>query len=91
MSTRVFRTRRGRITLTDDTLIYEHKFERPWRVSHRVHSVARADILEIHLVTHAQWFMQTWTEVIVRHRGGVLNIPHVGSRTANTLRRALGF
>jgi hypothetical protein len=91
MSTRVFRTRRGRITLTDETLIYEYKYERAWRVSHGVHSVARADILEVHLVTHAQWYAPTWTEVIVRHRGGVLTISHVGSRTAQALRTALGF
>jgi hypothetical protein len=91
MSTQVFKIRRGRITLTDETLIYEQTFDRPWRVSHRYRSVARKDILEIHLVTHAQWFAQTWIEVIVRHRDGVLNIPRMGRRTAEELRKALGF
>jgi hypothetical protein len=91
MSTRVFKIRRGRITLTDETLIYEQTFDRPWRVSHRRRSVARKDILEIHLVTHAQWFTPTWIEVILRHRGGVLTIPRVGLRTAEELKKALGF
>jgi hypothetical protein len=57
VATRVFKTRRGRITLTDATLIYEPKRDPQRRVS-----IARAGI----------------TEVIVRHRGGVLNISHVG-------------
>jgi hypothetical protein len=90
MSRRVFRTRRGRITLTDEALIYEHNYQRLWGVSHRVRSVARADILEIHFVTHVHWYAPTWTEVIVRHRGGVLNISNVGGRTAEALRAALG-
>jgi hypothetical protein len=68
VATRVFKTRRGRITLTDATLIYEPKRDPQRRVS-----IARADI----------------TEVSVRHRGGVLNISHVGRRTAEALRAAL--
>ena len=84
MLTRVFRTRRAIITLTDATLIYEMKREPQQRVS-----VARADITEVHLVTHAHWFTPTWTEMIVRHRGGVLRIHRMGRRTAERLRAAL--
>ena len=86
VTARVFRTRRAIITLTDTTLIYEPKREPQRRVS-----IARADIAEVHLVTHAHWFTPTWIEMIVRHRGGVLRIPHVGRRTAERLRAALGF
>jgi hypothetical protein len=91
MSTRVFRTRRGRITLTDESLIYEHKYDRPWRVSHRLYSLARTDITEIQLVNHVHLFTPTWTEVRVLHRGSVLTISHVGRRTAEALEKALGF
>jgi hypothetical protein len=91
VSTQVFKARRGRITLTDEKLIYEHWYERPFRISHRVHSVARADITEVHFITHVHWLTPTWIEVIVRHRGGVLNIPHMAQRTAERLRKALGF
>jgi hypothetical protein len=90
MSTRVFTTRRGRITLLDETLVYEQRLNQLWRVSHRVRSVARMDILEIHFVTHVQRFAPTWIEVIVLHRSGVLNIPHVPPRTADALKVALG-
>jgi hypothetical protein len=91
MSTRAFGTRHGRITLTDETLIYEQTLNQLWRASHRVRSVARADILEIHLVTHVHRFTPEWTEVIVLYRGGVLNIPHMVARTAEALKAALGF
>jgi hypothetical protein len=86
MSTRVFRTRRGRITLTDETLLYE-----PTREPQRRVSCARAEITEMRVVTHVYWFAPAWTEITVRHRGGVLHVAHVGRRTANALRRALGF
>ena len=86
MSTRVFKTRRGRITLTDETLTYEPKREPQRRVS-----CARADITEVRVVTHVYWFAPAWTEMTVRHRGGVLNMSHVGRRTAEALRTALGF
>jgi hypothetical protein len=91
MSTRVFRTRRGRITLTVESLIYEHKYDRPWRVSHRLYSLARTHITEIQLVNHVHLFTPTWTEVRVLHRGSVLTISHVGRRTAEALKKALGF
>jgi hypothetical protein len=86
MATRVFRTRRGRITLTDETLTYEPKGEPERRVS-----CARADITEVRVVTHVQWFAPAWTELLVRHRGGVINISRVGRRTAEALKSALGF
>ena len=86
MTARVFRTRRAIITLTDAMLIYEQR-----RDPHLRRSVARADITEVHLVTHARWFTPTWIEMIVRHRGGVLTIRHIGRRTAQRLRAALGF
>jgi hypothetical protein len=86
MTARVFRTRRAIITLTDTMLIYELR-----RDPHQRVSVARADITEVHLVTRRYWFARAWTEVIVRHHGGVLTIPHVGHRTAVRLRAALGF
>ena len=84
VTARVFRTRRAIITLTDTTLIYEQRRDPPMMVS-----VARADITEVHLITHAHWYAPTWIEVIVRHRGGVLRIPRVGRRTAERLRAAL--
>ena len=90
MSTPVFRTRRGRIMLSDETLIYEHRYERLWRVSHWVRTVARVDVLEIHFVTHVHWFAPAWIEVIVRHGGGVLNLLHEESRTAEALRKRCG-
>lgn len=81
MATRVFRTRRGRITLTDDMLIYE-----PRRDPQRRVSCARAEITEVRVVTHVYWFTPAWTEITVRHHEGVINIPHVGRRTAEALR-----
>ena len=86
VTAQVFRTRRAIITLTDTTLIYEPKREPQRRVS-----IARADITEVHLAPHAHWFTPTWIEMIVRHRGGTLSIPHIGRRTAERLRAALGF
>ena len=86
MATPVFRTRRGRITVTDATLIYELK-----RDPQRCARVARADITEVRLITHAYWFTPAWIEVLVHYRGGILSIPHVGRRTAEALRKALGF
>ena len=86
VTARVFRTRRVIITLTDTMLIYEPKREPQRRVS-----VARADITEVHLITHAHWVTPTWIEMIVRHRGGVLTIRRIGRRTAERLRAALGF
>ena len=86
MPIRVFRTRRGRITLTDEKLIYEQKREPQWRVD-----IARADITEVRLITHTYWFTPAWIEVLVHYRGGTLSIPHVGRRTAEALRKALGF
>ena len=47
--------------------------------------------MEVRVVTHAHWFTPTWTELTVRHRGGVLHIARVGARTAEELRIALGF
>jgi hypothetical protein len=91
MSMRVFKTLRGRIILTDETLTYEDNYERPWRVSHRVRTVARADITEVHVITHVHWFAPTWVEIIVRYTGGVLNMKHVALRTAEGLRATLGF
>jgi hypothetical protein len=86
VATRVFRTRRGRITLTDERLEYDQKRDPHWHAS-----VARADIVEVQLVPHVYWFSPAWIEVRVRHRGGVLSIPQVGRRMAETLRAALGF
>jgi hypothetical protein len=86
MSTRVFRARRGRVTLTDDMLTYEPKGDPQQRVR-----VARADITLVRVVTIAYWAVPVRTDVLVHHRGGALTIPHVGVRTANALRRALGF
>jgi hypothetical protein len=86
MATRVFRTRRGRITLTDETLIYEDKREPQRRVS-----LARADITEIRIVTRVYWLTPARNDVMAHHRGGVLTISHVGRRTAEALKKALGF
>ena len=86
VSDRIFKTQRGRITLTDENLIYEQKREPQWLMF-----IVRADITEFHLVVHAPWYAPTWIEMIVRHRGGALSIPHVGQRAAHTLRKALGF
>jgi len=86
VTARVFRTRRARITLTDTLLVYEPKREPQRRVS-----VARADITEARLITHAYWFTPPWLEVVIHHRGGTLSIPHVRRRTAERLREALGF
>jgi hypothetical protein len=86
MSTRVFRTRHGRITLTDETLTYEPKDEPQRRAS-----CARADITEVRIVTYAYWFAPFWIDVVVHHRGGVLTIPRIGHRTARALQKALGF
>jgi hypothetical protein len=84
MATRVFRTRRGRITFTDETLTYEPKREPPQRV-------ARADITLVRVVTIAYWSIPVRTDVLIHHRGGALTIPQVGVRTAEALKRALGF
>jgi len=74
------------ITVTDTTLVYEPK-RRP-----KLHvRVARADITEVRLITHAYWFTPPWLEVVIHHRGGTLSIPHVRRRTAERLREALGF
>jgi hypothetical protein len=86
MSTRVFRTRRGRITLTDDALIYDQT-----RGMARHERVLRVDIVGVHLITHAHMFAPVWVEVLVLHHGGTLSIPHVGPRTAKRLQTALGF
>ena len=86
MATQVFRTRRGRITVTDTMLLYEQKRNPPMSVR-----VARADITAVRLITHAYWFTPPWLEVLIHHRGGALTIPHVGRRTAERLRAALGF
>jgi hypothetical protein len=86
MSTRVFRTRRGRITLTDDMLTYEPKDDPLQRVY-----VARADITLVRVVTSAYWSVPVRTDVLVHHLGGLLIIPHCGARTARALRKALGF
>jgi len=86
MSTRVFRTRRGRITLTDEMLIYEEK-----REPHRRVRLARTDITEIRIVTRVYWLTPARIDVMAHHRGGVLTIPRVGRRTAEALKKALGF
>ena len=59
-------------------------------VQNRRVSIARADITEVRLITYAYWFMPPWIEVLVHHRGGTLSIQHVGRRTAQRLREALG-
>jgi hypothetical protein len=82
----VFRTRRGRITLTDDLLVYEQKLDPHWQAS-----VARADIVAVQLVPHVYGFTPAWIAVRVRHQGGVLSIPQVGRRMAEALQAALGF
>jgi hypothetical protein len=86
MSTRVFRTRRGRITLTVETLIYEEK-----REPHRCVSLARTEIIEIRIVTRVYWLTPARIDVMSHHRGGVLTISRVGRRTAEALKKALGF
>jgi hypothetical protein len=86
MATRVFRTRHGRITLTDTTLTYEEK-----REPHQLARVARSDITDVRIVTFAYWLTTVRIDVLVHHRGGLLTIPRVGRRTAEALRRALGF
>lgn len=86
VSTRVFKTQRGRITLTDQTLTYERELGVQQRFS-----VARNEIIAVYLAVHAFWFSPSWTEVLVRHHGGTLSIPYVGDRTARALRKALGF
>jgi hypothetical protein len=86
VTARVFRTRRAIITLTDTTLIYEQRGGQHLRVS-----VARADITEVRLITHAYWHMPIYLEMLVHHRGGALSIPRIGRRTAERLRAALGF
>jgi hypothetical protein len=83
MATRVFRLRRGRITLTDERLIYEQKGNPSRQVS-----ILRSRITEVHLITHAHWYTRPWTEVVVRHSSGSLSIRHVGRRTAEALRAA---
>jgi hypothetical protein len=84
--TRVFRTRRGRITLTDDTLVYDQTRGTP-----RNDRILRTDIAGVHLITHVHMFTPVWVEVLVLLRNGVLTIPHVGPRTARRLQKALGF
>jgi hypothetical protein len=86
MATRVFRTRRGRITLTDDALIYDQT-----RGTARHERVLRVDIVGVHLITHAHMFAPIWVEVVVLLHDGALSIPHVGPRTARRVQTALGF
>jgi hypothetical protein len=86
MATRVFRTRRGRVTLTDDLLTYAPKGDPQQRVQ-----VRRADITVVRVVTTAYWSIPARTDVLVHHHGGLLTIPHCGVRTARALRTALGF
>jgi hypothetical protein len=86
MRTRVFKTRYGRITVTDETFVYEEKGNSQRRVS-----IARADITKVRLVIHQIWVAGSWTDVIVRHSGGILSISRVGNRTAQRVRKALGF
>jgi hypothetical protein len=86
MSTRVFRTRSGRITLTDDMLIYEPKGDPQQRVR-----LARADITLVRVVTTAYWSVPVRIDVLIHHRGGLLTIPQCGARTAVALRTELGF
>ena len=86
MRTRVFKTRYGRITVTDETFVYEEKGDSQRRVS-----IARADITKVRLVIHQIWVAGSWTEVIVRHNGGTLSISRVGNRTAQRVRKAVGF
>jgi hypothetical protein len=84
--TRVIATQRGRIILTDDTLVYEESNGSPHRIS-----VKRTDIVRVRTVTHALSFSRTGTELVVEYRGGALRIPHLGRKTASALRKALGF
>jgi hypothetical protein len=86
VATRVFGTRRGRITLTDEMLTYEQRGHQQRRVN-----VLRSHITEVYLVSHAHWFTPPWTEVVVWHSSGSLSIPHVGRRAAEALRAALEF
>jgi hypothetical protein len=78
--------RGGRITLTDVMLTYEQ-----WGSVQRRVSILRSRITEVRLVTRVYWFTPPSIEVIVRHSSGTLSIPHVGRRTAEKLRAALGF
>ena len=91
MAARVFTTRRGRITVTDEMLIYEQRLNHLWRVSHRVYRVARVDIDEVRIVTYAYWLRPVRIDVLVHHHGGLLTIPSIGRKTAEGLRAALGF
>jgi hypothetical protein len=84
VATQVFRTRRGRITLTDVMLTYEQ-----WGSVQRRVSILRARITEVRLITRVYWFTPPWTEIIVRHSSGTLSIPGMGRRTAEQLRAAL--
>ena len=87
MRSRVFKTRYGRIMLTDQTFTYNEKRD----AQQQSVSITRADITKVRLVTHQVWFAGSWTEVIVRHNGGTLSISPVGHRTAQRVRKALGF
>jgi len=84
VATQVFRTRRGRITLTDVMLTYEQ-----WGSVQRRVSILRARITEVRLITRVYWFTSPWMEIIVRHGSGTLSIPGVGRRTAERLRATL--
>jgi len=86
MRARVFRTGNGRISVTDETFVYEEKTDSQWQ-----ERIPRADITKVRLVPHQVWFAGSQTEVIVRHSGGTLSISRVGNRTARRLRKALGF
>jgi hypothetical protein len=86
MATQIFQTRRGRVTLTGEKLLCEQTGDQP-----RLVEIARADILECHLVPHVHWFATAWTEVIVRHRDGSLSIPCEADGSATALKAALGF
>ena len=86
MATRVFTTRRGRVTLTDDALIYDQTRGAP-----RHDRILRVDIVGVHLITHVPMHTPVWVEVLVLLHGGTLSIPHVGPRTARRLQTALGF
>ena len=82
----VLRMRGGRITLTDVMLTYEQ-----WGSVQRRVSILRSRITEVRLVTRVYWFTPPAIELIVRHSSGTLSVPHVGRRTAEKLRAALGF
>jgi hypothetical protein len=86
MSSRIFRTLRGRITLTDTMLIYKPRRRGTPRIC-----ILRADITSVRVVTTVYWFVGARTDVLVHHRDGVLTMPRVGQRTAAKLRAALGF